>query len=63
MIYVCMYVLTVVLCCLKSDLPAAIRQSEKLRQSKKDWPPVNSGEDPSRRGITGVMDYEMGFVD
>jgi len=38
-------------------------ESENLRQRQKEWPPVNSGEDPSRRGLAGVMDDEMGFVD
>lgn len=46
-----------------SDLPAAIRESEALRKRQKDWPPANSGDDPSRRGLAGVMDDEMGFVD
>ncbi|KAH0542345.1 hypothetical protein FGG08_003282 [Glutinoglossum americanum] len=45
------------------DLPAAIADSEKLREKHKAWPPVNSGEDPSGRGLAGVMEYEMGFVD
>jgi len=44
-------------------LPAAIHESEKLRKSQKEWPPVNSGEDQSRRALAGVMDDEMGFVD
>lgn len=46
-----------------SDLPSAIRQSEANRAFQKSWPPVNSGEDPSGRGLAGVMDDEMGFVD
>ncbi|MCJ1303953.1 N-acetylglucosaminyldiphosphodolichol N-acetylglucosaminyltransferase catalytic subunit alg13 [Hypocenomyce scalaris] len=48
---------------LLSNLPSAIRQSEAKRASQKTWPPVNSGEDPSGRGLAGVMDDEMGFVD
>jgi beta-1,4-N-acetylglucosaminyltransferase len=46
-----------------SDLAAAIAESEKLREKQKSWPPVNSGEDPSGRGLAGVMEDEMGFVD
>ncbi|KZF19589.1 glycosyltransferase family 1 protein [Xylona heveae TC161] len=46
-----------------ANLRAAITESEELRRRQKVWPPVNSGEDPSGRGIAGVMDDEMGFVD
>ncbi|KAI9787969.1 MAG: N-acetylglucosaminyldiphosphodolichol N-acetylglucosaminyltransferase catalytic subunit alg13 [Candelina submexicana] len=46
-----------------NNLPAAIKESEKLRERHKLWPPVNSGADPSGRGLAGVMDDEMGFVD
>ncbi|KAI4122006.1 MAG: hypothetical protein LQ347_006665 [Umbilicaria vellea] len=42
------------------DLPSAIRQSEANRVTQKSWPPMNSGEDPSGRGLAGVMDDEMG---
>ena len=47
----------------RSDLPAAIRQSESLRKSNKPWPPADTGEDPSGKGLVGVMDDELGFVD
>lgn len=46
-----------------SDLPAAIRQSESLRKSRNAWPPSNEKEDPSGKGLIGVMDDELGFVD
>ncbi|KAI9709218.1 MAG: hypothetical protein M1812_007741 [Candelaria pacifica] len=46
-----------------NNLPLAIKQSEKLRKRHKLWPPVNSGADPSGRGLAGVMDDEMGFID
>ncbi|KAK3173339.1 hypothetical protein OEA41_006668 [Lepraria neglecta] len=45
------------------DLPAAIRQSESLRKSRNAWPPRNEREDPSGKGLIGVMDDELGFVD
>lgn len=48
---------------LSSDLPAAIRQSETLRQKRHPWPPANEGADPSGKGLIGVMDDELGFVD
>ena len=46
-----------------SDLPAAIGQSEELRKKQRAWPPSNNENDPSGRGLAGVMDDEMGFVD
>ncbi|KAL8744655.1 MAG: hypothetical protein Q9190_003121 [Brigantiaea leucoxantha] len=46
-----------------NDLPAAIHQAEKLRNKQRAWPPNNSRADPSGRGLAGVMDDEMGFVD
>ena len=48
---------------LRSDLPAAIRQSESLRTTRNPWPPQDTGEDPSGKGLVGVMDDELGFVD
>ena len=47
----------------RSDLPAAIRQSESLRKTQPPWPPADTGEDPSGKGLVGVMDDELGFVD
>jgi beta-1,4-N-acetylglucosaminyltransferase len=46
-----------------SDLPAAIRQSESLRKTLHAWPPHDDGADPSGKGLIGVMDDELGFVD
>ena len=46
-----------------SDLPAAIRQSEGQRKTHKPWPPANTEEDPSGKGLVGIMDDELGFVD
>ncbi|CAD6590888.1 MAG: N-acetylglucosaminyldiphosphodolichol N-acetylglucosaminyltransferase catalytic subunit alg13 [Alectoria sarmentosa] len=46
-----------------NDLPAAVRQSERLRETQITWPPAETGEDPSGKGLVGVMDDEMGFVD
>ena len=46
-----------------SDLPAAIRRSESLRNTQSPWPPADTGEDPSGKGLIGVMDDELGFVD
>ena len=48
---------------LLSDLPAAIRRSESLRNTQSPWPPADTGEDPSGKGLIGVMDDELGFVD
>lgn len=45
------------------DLPAAIRRSECLRNTQSPWPPADTGEDPSGKGLIGVMDDELGFVD
>ncbi|MCJ1250420.1 N-acetylglucosaminyldiphosphodolichol N-acetylglucosaminyltransferase catalytic subunit alg13 [Trapelia coarctata] len=46
-----------------NTLAAAIAESEALRVRQKAWPPANSGHDPSGRGLAGIMDDEMGFVD
>ncbi|KAL8804701.1 MAG: hypothetical protein Q9182_002393 [Xanthomendoza sp. 2 TL-2023] len=45
------------------DLPAALVQSDALRQKRQTWPPQSHGADPSGRGLAGVMDDEMGFYD
>ena len=47
----------------RSDLPAAIRLTESLRKAQRPWPPVNTEEDISGKGLVGVMDDELGFVD
>lgn len=46
-----------------SDLSQALSESEILRKKQSAWPPSNKGHDPSGRGLAGVMDDEMGFVD
>lgn len=48
---------------LLSNLPTAIQQAEVLREKQNAWPPDNSKDDPSGKGLIGVMDDEMGFVD
>ncbi|MCJ1415234.1 N-acetylglucosaminyldiphosphodolichol N-acetylglucosaminyltransferase catalytic subunit alg13 [Xylographa parallela] len=44
------------------DLAAAIGEVEALRKRQKAWPPGRGGEEKGR-GLVGVMDDEMGFVD
>ena len=47
-----------------SDLAAALIQVEVLRVKKMQWPPpVDRSVDPSGKGLVGVLDDEMGFVD
>ena len=46
-----------------SDLSTAIQESEILRKKPQPWPSSNRGDDHSGRGLAGVMDEEMGFVD
>ena len=46
-----------------SDLPAALGRSESLRNTQSPWPPADTGEDPAGKGLIGVMDDELGFVD
>ena len=48
---------------LSSDLPAAIHQCESLRKKQNVWPPDNKETDPSGKGLIGIMDDELGFVD
>ena len=48
---------------LDSDLAAAIHQCETLRGNQSAWPPSNEKADPSGKGLLGVMDDELGFVD
>ena len=44
-----------------SNLAASIAEVEQLRKRRKQWPPVNSGEEKYRNGLKGVMDEEMGW--
>ncbi len=46
-----------------SDLDQALERSEELRKRHKEWPPVNSGQHRHSKGLAGVMDEEMGFVE
>ncbi|MCJ1352578.1 MAG: N-acetylglucosaminyldiphosphodolichol N-acetylglucosaminyltransferase catalytic subunit alg13 [Icmadophila ericetorum] len=46
-----------------NDLPSALRKCEASRKKSKNWPPPNRGHDPLGKGLAGVMDDEMGFVD
>ena len=43
-----------------SQLSQALADAEKLRQRAMQWPPVNSGPE---RGLKGIMDDEMGYLD
>ena len=45
-----------------SDLAAALGEVEALRSRQKAWPP-GGGVRGEGRGLIGVMDDEMGFVD
>jgi beta-1,4-N-acetylglucosaminyltransferase len=45
------------------NLAAALEESEKLRERAKKWPPVNSGTHRQARGLAGVLDEEMGYLD
>jgi beta-1,4-N-acetylglucosaminyltransferase len=51
------------LTCFLSNLAASIPEAEKLRKRNGQWPPPNNGEDSYKRGLAGVMDDEMGWVD
>ena len=44
-------------------LVGALEQAEKLRARGKKWPPVNAGVQRQAKGLKGVMDEEMGFLD
>ena len=43
-----------------AQLSQALADAEKLRQRAMQWPPVNSGPE---RGLKGIMDDEMGYLD
>ena len=45
------------------DLAGALQEAEDLRKRTKAWPPPNSGVHRQARGLKGVMDEEMGFLD
>ena len=46
-----------------NDLAGALKEAEELRARTKTWPPVNSGVHRQAKGLKGVMDEEMGFLD
>ncbi len=45
------------------NLTQALDDAETLRKRQKAWPPTNSGVHRRARGLNGVMDEEMGFLD
>lgn len=45
------------------NLVQALSDAERLRARQKVWPPVNSGVHRQAKGLKGVMDEEMGFLD
>ena len=47
-----------------SDLSDAVKQIEHHRSKLKSWPPPTSKlHDPSEKGIIGIVEEEMGFLD
>lgn len=44
-------------------LPQALEDAEKLRVRHRSWPPVNAGEMRQPKGLKGVIDDEMGYLD
>ena len=45
------------------DVSSAMDEAEQLRVRMKTWPPPNSGVHRQAKGLKGVMDEEMGFLD
>lgn len=45
------------------DLPGALKDAEALRQRQREWPPANAGTQREARGLKGILDEEMGFLD
>ncbi|KAI7529028.1 hypothetical protein KC331_g15433 [Hortaea werneckii] len=45
------------------QLPKALQDAEQLRQRQKGWPPVNAGVQREAKGLKGILDEEMGFLD
>ncbi|RMZ12844.1 hypothetical protein D0860_02776, partial [Hortaea werneckii] len=45
------------------QLPKALQDAEQLRQRQKVWPPVNAGVQREAKGLKGILDEEMGFLD
>ncbi|KAF2426472.1 family 28 putative glycosyltransferase [Tothia fuscella] len=46
-----------------NNLEQALQDSEALRKKNKEWPPVNSGIHRKAKGLEGVIDEEMGYLD
>lgn len=46
-----------------SNLEKALADSEALRKKSKEWPPVNSGVHRQAKGLAGIVDEEMGYLD
>ncbi|KAI6853006.1 hypothetical protein KC343_g10540 [Hortaea werneckii] len=45
------------------QLPKALQDAEQLRQRQKAWPPVNAGVQREAKGLKGILDEEMGYLD
>lgn len=45
------------------DFGGALKEAEELRARMKTWPPPNSGVHREAKGLKGIMDEEMGFLD
>lgn len=45
------------------DLTKALQEAEGLRQRQREWPPVNAGTQREAKGLRGIVDEEMGFLD
>jgi len=46
---------------ISSDLPGALRASEKKSRARTVWQSVDSTADPIGTGVVGVMDEELGY--
>lgn len=46
-----------------SNLAPAIEEVEVLSKRRKQWPPVNSGVHRQAKGLQGVIDDELGYLD
>lgn len=47
----------------KDNLAKALEEAEVLRKKQKSWPPPNAGVQREAKGLKGVLDEEMGFLD
>ena len=45
------------------NLESALEDAEELRRQQRAWPPPNSGVHRQAKGLKGVLDEEMGFLD